>query len=295
MTCERCIRRERTISRSISAAVLAAGLLVLVGCTRDGGTSGSGSRCSACVDESARSDGQGGHPDATAFDHSVYNSLLREHVNEAGFVDYKGLAARADQLDHYIDALADAPLDEMAGSERLALLINAYNAFTLRLILDHYPVNSIKAITPDPWSEKRWNVGGNVWSLNQIEHDQIRPLFKDPRVHFALVCAADGCPVLRNEAYIGSQLERQLERQAVSVHTNSRWFQYDAETNTLRLSKWYDWYANDFEQDAGSVLDYAARYSEQLRAALEGNTPPDVRFIEYDWSLNSQEPRDDNR
>lgn len=229
-------------------------------------------------------------PDGPTFDHSAFDALLTRHVNDAGFVDYKGLASDAGELDRYIASLAKAPIDRMGRNQRLALLINAYNAFTLRLILDHYPVKSIKDIPGDKrWDDRRWNIGGTVFSLNQIEHEQIRPNFKEPRIHFALVCAAIGCPPLRNEAYTADRLEDQLEAQAVYVHTHDRWFRYDAQHNKLMLTSLYNWYGGDFEQVAGSVTKYAARYSPVLQAALNAGESPKVEYLDYDWSLNSKE------
>ena len=231
-------------------------------------------------------------PDGARFGHSAFDALLKKHVDEAGMVDYRGLKADAASLDAYIATLAKAPLADLGRNERLTLLINAYNAFTLRLILDHYPVKSIKDIPADQrWDAKRWNIGGNVWSLNQIEQEQIRPHFKEPRIHFALVCAAIGCPPLRNEAYAADRLEAQLAAQAQYVHTHDRWFQFDANGNVVKLTSLYNWYAGDFEQVAGSVLNFAARYSPPLKAALDAGRKPKVEFLNYDWSLNVKESK----
>lgn len=228
-------------------------------------------------------------PVGPAFDHSTFDALLKKHVDGAGFVDYKGLKKDADQLDKYIASLAKAPIDEMGRDQRLALLINSYNAFTLRLILDHYPIKSIKDIPAEKrWDDKRWNIGWHVWSLNQIEQEQIRPNFKEPRIHFALVCAAVGCPPLRNEAYRADRLEEQLQAQAVYVHRHDRWFQFDPKTNALKLTSLYNWYGGDFAQVAGSVVKYTARYSPALKKALDAGHTPKVQFLDYDWSMNSK-------
>ena len=169
------------------------------------------------------------------------------------------------------------------------LLINAYNAFTLRLILDYHPVASIKDIpAAKRWAHKRWGLGPHTWSLDQIEHDQIRPKFGEPRVHFALVCAAVGCPRLRNEAYRADDVEQQLEDQARYVHGHERWFRFDAGKGIVYLTRLYKWYGGDFEQVAGTVLDYAARYSPQLKQALGAGRKPGIRWLDYDWSLNSK-------
>ena len=175
----------------------------------------------------------------------------------------------------------------MSRDQKLALLINGYNAFTLRLILDHYPVKSIKDIPADErWDAERWTIGGQTWSLDQIENEQVRPHFKEPRIHFALVCAAVGCPPLRHEAYVADRLEEQLEDQATFAHTHERWFQFNPATNVLRLTSLYSWYRGDFEQVAGSAIHYAARYSPALTQALDVGSGPRIQFLDYDWSLN---------
>jgi len=192
------------------------------------------------------------------------------------------------KLDEYLDAVAAAPFDVMGRNQKLALLINAYNAFTLKLILDHQPIDSIMDI-PDAerWDAVCWNVGGYVWSLNQIEHEQIRPKFAEPRVHFALVCAAVGCPPLRNEAYDAARIDQQLEDQTEYVHRHQTWFRFDAQAKVVRLTKLYNWYGSDFEQTNQSVLQFAARFSPELKQALENDASPRVEWLPYDWKLNS--------
>ncbi len=228
-------------------------------------------------------------PASPTFDHGVLDGLLKKHVDADGAVDYKGLAEDADALQVYLTAVAGAPFDAMSRDEKLALLINAYNAFTLRLILDYYPVKSIKDIPgAHRWGDKRWNVGGNIWSLNEIEHEQIRPKFSEPRIHFALVCAAEGCPKLRREVYTGPRLDSQLDQQTADAHRSDRWFRFDDAADTVYLTRLYDWYGGDFEQSSGSVLDYAAGYAPALKAALDEGRTPTIEWLEYDWSLNEQ-------
>jgi hypothetical protein len=179
-------------------------------------------------------------PDGPSFDHSALDRLLKAHVDPEGWVNYQGLKADADELNAYLRAIANAPFDEMGRKQKLALLINAYNAFTLRLILDYYPVASIKDISEDKrWNDERWQVGGHRWSLMQIENEEIRPKFIEPRVHFALVCAAIGCPKLRNEAYQPDRLEQQLDDQARYVHSHRRWFRFDPGDGILHLTQLY--------------------------------------------------------
>lgn len=228
------------------------------------------------------------------FDHALLDALLQRHVNEELLVDYRGLKRDAAELDRYLEQLARADLEALGRDERLALLINAYNAFTLRLILDHYPLASIRDIPADErWDGRTWKLGGQAWTLNQLEHEQLRPRFREPRVHFAVNCASLGCPPLRREAYVGARIEEQLEAQARHVHAQPRWFRYDAEQGVAHLTRLYDWYGGDFTQVAGSPLAFAARYSPGLRADLERGREPEVRWLEYDWALNEQ-PRSDS-
>ncbi|NJL30460.1 MAG: DUF547 domain-containing protein [Phycisphaerales bacterium] len=228
-------------------------------------------------------------PDGPNFDHSLLNEVLKTHVDEHGLVNYATLKADSTKLDAYIKSLADAPITQMGRNQRLALLINAYNAFTLRLILDHYPVQSIKDIPAERrWQAVRWNLAGTTYSLDQIEHEQIRPHFREPRVHFALVCAAIGCPPLRNEAYQSDRLEEQFSAQSQYVHTHSRWYMYDASQKVVNLTALYNWFAGDFEQVGGSVLEYVASQVPSFKEILTSGQKPRVVFLDYDWSLNTQ-------
>ncbi|QDU96496.1 DUF547 domain-containing protein [Lignipirellula cremea] len=223
-------------------------------------------------------------------DHSTLDELLQTYVDEAGWVDYAGLRSREEQLDAYLQVVAKAPFADLARDDKLALLINAYNAFTLKLILENHPLESIQQIPEaDRWDAVRWNVGGQVWSLNQIEHEQIRPRFVEPRIHFALVCAAVGCPPLRQEAFTPERLSQQLDSQAEYVHSHATWFAWKPEANTVELTKLYQWYSDDFDQAAGSVIRFASRYSPPLATALETDAPLRKKWLPYDWSLNSRE------
>ncbi|QDV82186.1 DUF547 domain-containing protein [Stieleria magnilauensis] len=221
-------------------------------------------------------------------DHSSFDSLLKKHVDDDGWVDYEGLEGEESKLDRYLQSVAAAPFDEMGRDEKLALLINGYNASTLKLILDQMPIDSIQDISEaDRWDAVRWNIGGNQWSLNQIEHEQIRPKFAEPRVHFALVCAAIGCPPLRNEAYNATRVNDQLQDQTEYVHEHSTWFAFDPDSGKLQLTKLYSWYGGDFEQAAGSVSTFAARYSPALKQAIESGVASSPSWLPYDWNLNS--------
>jgi hypothetical protein len=227
-----------------------------------------------------------------SFDQSVFSELVSRHVDDAGWVGYQAFRKDADKLDRYIETVAGAPFADLGRDEKLALLINGYNAFTLRLILDYWSereLESIKDIPADKrWADARWEIGGHTWSLDQIEHKQIRPKFKEPRVHFALVCAAIGCPPLRTEAYVADRIDAQLEDQARYVHNHETWFHFEAQKNVAYLTPLYKWYRSDFVQVAGSVLKYASRYSPEIEQSLDRGRSPKIKWLEYDWGLNSK-------
>jgi hypothetical protein len=226
-------------------------------------------------------------PGDASFDHSRFDALLRTHVDADGFVDYAALKDAQGELDAYVGSLDAAPFEELGRDEKLALLINAYNAFTLRLILDHWPLASIRDIpAAQRWDAPRWRLAGETLSLNQIENERIRPRFREPRIHFALVCAARGCPPLRAEAYTGARLESQLLNQARRVHADDRWLRFDPSTGELRLTEIYKWYESDFRQAAGSVPEHVALHAPPVRAALDASQRVEVLWIPYDWSLN---------
>ena len=228
-------------------------------------------------------------PDGPVFDHSKFSALLAEYVDRDGWVDYKGLQTKESELNSYIAALADAPFDAMGRDEKLALLINGYNAFTLRLILDNYPIDSIRSIPDrDRWNAERWKLGGRTLSLNDIEHKEIRPKFAEPRIHFALVCASVGCPPLRQEAFTGAKLDSQLDEQTQYALSHDRWLQYEPGSDRVQLTALFDWYGGDFKQAAGSVLGFVSRYAPEVKAAMDAGKKLKVRHMDYDWSLNER-------
>ena len=240
----------------------------------------------------AYEDPPAGSPAQATFDHSMFDSLLRQTVDADGWVDYAAIVSNLKPLDDYIAVIGAVPFDELGRDEKLALLINAYNAFTLRLIVDHWDGGRLKSIKNIPkarrWADRRWNIGGRTFSLEQIEHEQIRPKFAEPRIHFALVCAAVGCPKLRNEAYQADRLDEQLADQTRYIHRHDRWFRYDPTSGSVHLTKLYEWYGGDFKQVAGSVLDFAARYSDDLKHTLQAGRKPQVKWLEYGWKLNDK-------
>lgn len=231
------------------------------------------------------------HPaEGARFDHGALDHLLAAHVAPGGWVDYTSLARDRPALGRYLADLGEVDFDALARDEKLALLINAYNAFTLELILEHWDGGRLRSIRDIPpplrWDDRRWLIGGRRFSLDQLEHREIRPKFREPRIHWALVCAAASCPPLRPEAYDGARLEAQLADQARVVHGSERWLRFSREAGVVELTPLYDWYRSDFEQVDGSILAHAARWAPALGAARAAGREIDVRWLKYDWALN---------
>lgn len=227
---------------------------------------------------------------AAAVDHSAFDKLLKKHVNERGLVDYKGFKADEKAFDQYLALLsASPPAAAWSRADQMAYWINAYNAYTIRLILDHYPLKSIKDIgskiqipfVTTPWAAKFFSIGGNKMSLDEIEHGTLRKKFKDPRIHFALVCASLSCARLRNEAYVGPQLDRQLEDQGRDFVNNPAKNKITRET--AQLSKYFDWYKGDWNDNGQSVGRWINRYST---TKITDQTK--ITYQDYNWNLNEQ-------
>ncbi len=217
------------------------------------------------------------------FDHAAFDSLLRRHVRD-GLVDYDGLATERPALDAYVQTLATADYDALGRDEKLAFAINAYNAFTLVLILDHLPLASIKDIPADQrWDAVRWSFAGRTVSLTWLEHEELRARFVEPRIHFAINCASIGCPPLRSEAYTAAHLASQLEAQAKQMHTDPRWLRIEG--TTLHLTSLYLWYADDFTTGGRSIPAAAAQWRGEL---AQGEWT--VKWLDYDWALNRTPP-----
>ncbi len=221
-----------------------------------------------------------GNSGTGSFDHGALDDLLRRCVDDAGYVDYAGLVRYAGLLDGYLSRVAAVEFSALARDEKLALLINAYNAATLRLVLDHMPLASIKDIPArDRWNARRWTVGGKTMSLADIENDELRAKFDEPRIHFAINCASIGCPKLRNAAFTGPAIDAELEAHTRDVHANARWLR--VETDGYSLTKVYRWYEGDFVQAAGGADNFAARYAPGVAGVQRRG------WLDYDWSLNT--------
>lgn len=227
---------------------------------------------------------------AAAPSHAAFDKLLKAHVNATGMVDYKGFIKDKADLKAYTDMLGkNAPSDSWSKDDQLAYWINAYNAFTIQLIMDNYPVKSIKDIgskikipfVNTPWDVKFIKIGGETYDLNNIEHGIIRKKFSEPRIHFALVCAAKSCPRLRNEAFDGKKLDAQLEDQGVDFLNNP--VKNSITAQQASLSKILDWYGGDFQKKGKSVKDVVNQFS---KTKITDNTK--ISYQTYDWALNEQ-------
>jgi hypothetical protein len=246
---------------------------------------------------------------AQGFDHShrAWDALVRKHVvllpgGSASQVRYAEVARDRAALKAYLDALSGVTDVEYRGwtrAQRMAFLINAYNAFTVELILANYPVKSIKDIGSDlfnnRWKKKFFRLLGEDAYLDRIEHEILRKPgnFDEPRVHFALNCASVGCPMLREEAYVAERLEAQLEQQAVRFLSDRSRNRAGAQ-GRLEVSKVFDWFKEDWTsgyQGIASREQYFAKYAKLLsddpamqQRVAEGKAP--LAFLDYDWSLN---------
>jgi hypothetical protein len=209
-----------------------------------------------------------------------YNSwkkLLQNHVTNSGNVNYKSIHKDQKLLLNSLDEFSkNIPDNSWSNNETLAFWINAYNAFTIKLIIDNYPVKSIKDIK-NPWDQKFIPIGKQLMSLNEIEHDILRKL-NEPRIHFAIVCASKSCPKLLNEAYVYSKLELQLTvatEEFLADETKN-----NIARNTVKLSKIFKWFSDDFTQN-GSLIDFLNQYSN-----VEISPNAKKSFMDYNWDLN---------
>jgi hypothetical protein len=224
--------------------------------------------------------------------HARYGRVLRDYVKN-GRVDYASLQSDPQDLDAYLAELAAVKPEEFAAwsrGKRLALLLNLYNARTLRLIIDHYPLKSIRQIGVLPgaaWRELVVRFGGGIMTLGHLENKIIREDYHEPRIHFALVCAANGCPQLRSEPYTDDRLDAQLDEQAKQFLATVEKNRFEEANNTLWLSPIFKWYQQDFTGRAGSLAAYVKPFlPEEPRRALDRSPKARIIYTDYDWGLN---------
>ena len=252
---------------------------------------------------------------AQGFDHATFDSVLVLYVHDSR-VDYAALQADRTMLDRYLEGVASVTTEQFAAwseLDQIAYLINAYNAYTIETIIDHYPIeggnifkrylrgfpkNSIRHISGF-FDGIEHRAAGEDLTLDGIEHEKLRKNYNEPRIHFALVCAALSCPPLREEAYVGDRLDQQLDGQGERFFNDPRLNRFEPENKRIYLSKIFDWYGDDFRQFAtesgyaadervNGVLSFVPRYLLSRTAAFIESGEYKVEFLKYDWTLNDQ-------
>ena len=220
--------------------------------------------------------------------HALFTEILKEYVHD-GKVNYKDLC-KDDRLEEYLNQLSNTDPDKIENTkDRLAFWINAYNAFTLKIICHNYPVKSIMNLDSGKiWDREFVEINGTKMSLNHIEHEIIRKEFADPRIHFALVCAAVSCPPLRSEAYQGNRLDDQLDEQGKIFFQNKNKNYFELDKQVAHISKILEWYGKDFGETNSEILIYISRYLPIETASAVKKNPDEwkIEYTNYDWSLN---------
>jgi len=241
----------------------------------------------------------------SAFDHkhTTFTSLLEKHVimtknGQESRVNYSALKKDYETLKKYLSSLSSVTQREFHSwpeEKRLSFLINTYNAFTIDLILKHYPVTSIQktgSLMRNPWKIKFINLYGKTISLDDLEHGLVRQkgVYDEPRIHFALVCASIGCPALQNKAFTYDQLEVMLEKGLVNFLSDKTRNRYNSEKKSFEVSKIFKWFGGDFEKKYGSVINLLNTHSKYLvkdeKALPSAEETNNIKFLNYDWNLN---------
>ena len=213
----------------------------------------------------------------TIVNHTTWNQLLKKHVSDQGKVDYLGFKKDLIELNAYLDWLSKSkPSETWSKDQLMAFWINAYNALTIKLIVDRYPISSIKDIY-SPWNIKVITIANKTLSLNNIEHDILRKM-GDPRIHFGIVCASISCPKLQNEAFNTQNTNRLLNKASKEFLADST--KNELTADAAELSKIFKWFAKDFKQE-GSLIDFLNKFAD-IRIASNAT----ISFKDYNWGLN---------
>jgi hypothetical protein len=224
-------------------------------------------------------------PSMSGQNHTAWTSLLKKHVKQDGLVDYIEFQKEIKSLDNYLLDLRNTNPKMLSFHEAKAFWINVYNAFTIKMILDNYPIKSIMDIkygNNSAWDHPFINISGKNYTLNEIEKNILMGIYKDPMIHFGINCAAKGCPPLRAEAYKGSNVDQQLKQQAIIFLENKSWNRFDG--STWKLSKIFEWYSSDFESDSGSLEAFIQKITKVKTRPI-----PNIKYLEYNWALNSMQ------
>ena len=214
-------------------------------------------------------------------DHTIWDNLLRKYVNNEGLVDYEGFKKDFETLEDYLKILAtQEPNDDWSVQELLAYYINSYNAYTVKLIVENYPVNSIKDID-GPWTKPYVPIDGREITLATIENGVLRKM-NEPRIHFAIACASISCPPLLNEAYTAGKINEQLERVTRDFINNEKFNEISA-TNP-KVSMIFKWYEKDYTvNDKKDVIGFINKYAD-----TKINANATLQYQNYNWDLNEQ-------
>ncbi|NGX83480.1 DUF547 domain-containing protein [Aequorivita sp. KMM 9714] len=212
--------------------------------------------------------------------HNTWNELLKKHVQNNGLVDYIGFSKDEAKLNDYLKMLSlNHPNSTWSKPEILAYYINLYNAATIKLIIENYPVKSIKDISR-PWSKNRVLIGSEMISLNNIEHGILRKM-NEPRIHFALNCASISCPKLLNEAFTADKIQQQLE-QVTNEFINSK--ENNISISEAKISSIFKWYKNDFiVNEKKDLIGFINQYSK-----VKINSNATISYLDYNWNLNEK-------
>jgi hypothetical protein len=245
-------------------------------------------------------DWQAHDPQSTVeIDHAEWQAVLDRYVivQEPGVTSFDYQAALEDDgaamITGYVDAMTGVAVDQLNRDQQFAYWVNLYNALTVKVVLDHYPVESIRDIdispglfSSGPWGKKLITVEGRTLSLDDIEHRILRPIWRDARIHYAVNCASIGCPALLPEAFDADKLEAQLDQAARDFINHPRAVT-QAPDGAFVLSSLYDWYRDDFgKRDAEFITHLRTFAAPELAAALADMTELDIARYVYDWSLN---------
>jgi hypothetical protein len=250
---------------------------------------------------------------ADKFSYDDYADVLSAYVDASGMVNYKGLKGNRDELDTFVKSMAKLDtkkFEKWEDNAKITFWLNAYNSLTLKAIIDNYPIkagffksriypkNSIRQIS-GVWDEIKFNIMGKKYTLEHIEHKILRVKFNEPRIHMAMVCAAIGCPPLRNEPYMAGKLDAQLEDQSIKFLANPEKFRL--EETVVYLSPIFKWFASDFvktygkgglfagnAEAKGAVLRFISEHlDETIKKEMESKKLK-IKYLDYDWSLNEQ-------
>jgi len=213
--------------------------------------------------------------------YSIWEMMLKMYIDVKGNVNYKKFKENEEMLDDFLEVLAETKIDKSwTEKDKIAFWINVYNAYTIKLILNNYPVESIKDIRK-PWDRKFFIIDGEYLSLGAVEHEILRKKFTEPRIHFAINCASKSCPRIVQIPYTGKNLEKLLERQTKEYINNAA--VNDVNKKSYELSKLFSWFSKDFKKAEGSVINFINKYS-----LVPISNQTNKGFKNYDWALNTK-------